>query len=753
MVMKISVFAGVFFWSLGLSAQVDFNNYQPLKSAGEVPKDFSTPTRLKVQQSDKDRLKHLSSKEREVFVEEVNYAIDELLKSGKVTFGDPVSLYVQEVGNRLVANSTDLKGKLRFYAYNSNEANAFSTDQGMVFVTTGLIAQMTNEAQLAFVLGHEIIHYQEKHVLDLFDYSTSNKKFSYGEKVRLFSKYSRDNEFEADQKAVKMVHQAGYSSQEINKTFDVLMYSYLPFEELPFDVSYFNNEWMFVPTNSADIQRNDITAKSFYNDRFTSHPNIQKRKEELDKEIAKFTDWGSTLNVNGQQFQEIRNICRFEFVLNDVYDGNNIDALYSIFILEKQFPTSRFLKNCKSQIWLELMKYEQRNNRNYYGFGNSTYYDNYSYEGNISILSRLIGKMQKEEKIAFGLRIIRDNYLKDTTDELASKMWDRAIKFAAYNKDFEVEQFSKMTFHQAIDRFKKQKAENDSLKELANHQNYIWDKYQTIKNLKSGITEVNDVDSTKFYLYGISDLMKDQAFHARLSHFKTKQREEESEEDALFEMTDDELTDYYKNENKTSLHIGMDSVLMINPFVFEMAGYQKLDYKKSDELESKFLESISSVANDFQLNIKQLDRSEQQALTADDYNRLAQLLRSMEKRVDTKGVNAFVLDLESLHQIKHHYGSEHLLLLDLQHQYSSGIGIGNGILFTVLFPVGMVYFPIAILSGHETDMNAFVMDLEDGELVIDKNYYANEPASEKFMKLRLDALFHQLKQVKKDAAQ
>lgn len=735
-----------------LIAQVDFNNYQPLKSVGPVPTDFSTPTRLKVKQSDKERLKDLSAKERSVFVEEVNYAIDELLKSGKVTFGDPVSQYIQTIGNRLTNDSPELKGKLRFYAYNTNEANAFSTDQGMVFVTTGLIAQMTNEAQLAFVLAHEIVHYQEKHVLDLYDYSTSNKKFSYNEKVRLFSKYSRDNEFEADQKAVKMVHMAGYTNLEINKTFDVLMYSYLPFEELPFDVSYFNNEMMFVPLKATDIQRNEITAKSFYNDRFNSHPNIQKRKDELDKEIAKFADWGSTLNYDEKLFQEIRTICRFEFVLNDVYDLKNIDALYSIYILEKQFPQSRFLKNCKSQVWLEMMKYTKRSNSGMnYGFGASPYYDSYGYEGNISILSRLIGGMDKEQKVAFGLRIIRDNYLKDTMDQLATKMWDKAIEFAAYNKDFEVEQFSKMTFHQAIERFRKQKAENDSIKEVAEHTSYLWDKYQTIKNLKSGITEVNQVDSSKFYLYGISDLIKDQAFNARLLHFKNKLKNEESEEDAIFEMTDEELDNYYQNENKTALHIGMDSVLMINPFVFEIVGYKRLDYKKSDELEAKFLKSVASVANSYDLNIKQLDRSEQQALTADDYNRLSQLLRSLEKRVDNRGINAFMLDLEALHEIQKHYGSKHLMLMDLQHTYDSGIGVGNGVLFTVLFPIGMVYFPIAILSGHETELNAYVMDLDDGKLVIDKNYYANEPASEKFLKLRLDALFHQLKQVKKDA--
>src|SRR6218665_149898 len=329
-------------------AQTDFNDYQPLRSAGVLPKDFSTPTQEKIKKASKDHLDDLTGKQKQIFIEEVNYAIDDLLKSGDVTFGDPVSLYLQQLGDLLVSGDPELEGKLRFYTFKSNEANAFSTDQGMVFVTTGLIAQMTNEAQLAFVLAHEIIHFREKHVVDLFDFSMDNKTSSYNEKVRLFSKYSRDNEFEADSLAVALFHQAGFNSSEINMTFDVLMYSYLPFEELSFPKTYFNNEWFYVPPKKFEADKKDITARSNYNDRLNSHPNISKRKEELTKKIGTFSNWGTMLNRDAKQFAEIRNICRFEFILNDIYAGENTYALYSIFIMEKQFPDSRFLRNCKS---------------------------------------------------------------------------------------------------------------------------------------------------------------------------------------------------------------------------------------------------------------------------------------------------------------------------------------------------------------------------------------------------------------------
>lgn len=62
----------------------------------------------------------------------------------------------------------------------------------------------------------------------------------------------------------------------------------------------------------------------------------------------------------------------------------------------------------------------------------------------------------------------------------------------------------------------------------------------------------------------------------------------------------------------------------------------------------------------------------------------------------------------------------------------------------------MFYFPIAILSGHHSHWNVYMLDLENGELIIDQNYESDDLANKKFIELRLNALFHQLKQDKND---
>ncbi len=726
--------------------QIDFDNYIPLQSKGYVPEDFSITTSDKISEAQGERRDGLTAKQQEVFVEQVNYTIDGLLKSGLVTYGDEVTDYIQRIGDRLTDSDPELKGRLRFYTLNSNEANAFSTDQGMVFVTTGLIAQMTNEAQLAFVLAHEIIHYQEEHVLDLYDYVTDNKSLTYGEKVRFFSKYSRDNEFEADKMGVKLFHAAGYSPSEITKTFDVLIYSYLPFEEIPFHKEYFNTEHLFVPEQLFKGRKNEITAKQRYNDQFTSHPNVAKRIEALEKEIATYSDWGTVLNFPEQSFDEVRTICRYESILNDVYEDKSIDALYSIFLLEREHPNSRFLNLCKSQIWLEMMK-EEKSNRNYYNpYANLNYsYDGQFYEGEISLLNSFLKQVPDEGQVALGLRIIHDVYFQDTTDLLLAKMWRKAIQVAAANTEFELERFSSNNFQEAIiqlEEAKKAQEAGDSLGVSIQR----WDKYETIKNQRSGLTFDSGIDSTKFYLYGISDLVKDSSFQKEFNRFHLKVKEEEQEEEDFFIMTDAEQQEVNAEEIEAELHIGLDTVLLVNPFVTEIRGYNDVDFEKSDELEETLLKAVETIGKDVDVVIKRLDRTELESMTTQQYNDLALIMRSLEKGVQTTNPDVFMLDLERLDSLKLVYGSSKVMLLTLDHTYNDHINIVNGIAFTILFPIGMIYFPVALLNAHTTELSVYIMDLETGEMIVDKSYYSKDQASRKMLEARCYALFNQLKE-------
>jgi hypothetical protein len=80
-----------------------------------------------------------------------------------------LNTYVQMVGDYVAQGSTRPGIAWTFGVIEDDSVNAVSTPGGYVYITTGLMKLMENEAQLAGVLAHEIGHVQGRH--SLFVYS------------------------------------------------------------------------------------------------------------------------------------------------------------------------------------------------------------------------------------------------------------------------------------------------------------------------------------------------------------------------------------------------------------------------------------------------------------------------------------------------------------------------------------------------------------------------------------------------------
>ncbi len=73
--------------------------------------------------------------------------------------------YVTLVGRTVAAYSSRPTLPWHFAVIETPVVNAFSCPGGYIFVTTGALDQMGSEAELAVVLGHEVAHATEKHIL------------------------------------------------------------------------------------------------------------------------------------------------------------------------------------------------------------------------------------------------------------------------------------------------------------------------------------------------------------------------------------------------------------------------------------------------------------------------------------------------------------------------------------------------------------------------------------------------------------
>lgn len=72
--------------------------------------------------------------------------------------------YLNQLGARLVANSSEPSQPFEFFAINDNAINAFALPGGFIGVNTGLIQLTQSESELASVLSHEVSHVTQHHL-------------------------------------------------------------------------------------------------------------------------------------------------------------------------------------------------------------------------------------------------------------------------------------------------------------------------------------------------------------------------------------------------------------------------------------------------------------------------------------------------------------------------------------------------------------------------------------------------------------
>lgn len=115
--------------------------------------------------------------------------------------------------------------------------NASAAPNGSLRVWSGLFLRVQNEAQLAYVLGHELAHYLRRHTLQKWrDTRAKTDGFAVFSTMTLglgsvagilvagdLMAFSRDLESEADQLGLEMMAKAGYDPREAPKSWRIVM--------------------------------------------------------------------------------------------------------------------------------------------------------------------------------------------------------------------------------------------------------------------------------------------------------------------------------------------------------------------------------------------------------------------------------------------------------------------------------------------------------------------------------------------------
>ena len=172
----------------------------------------------------------LMSQGQEVALGEQQYPQAQQTQGGEYLIDPSLQSYVSRVGQKLAKVSDQPQLPYEFVVLNNSTPNAWALPGGKIAVNRGLLVLLEDEAELAAVLGHEIVHAAARHSaaamsqqqilgagMAILGATTQNT--GYGDLISLGSqfggsayiaKYGRDNELESDQYGMKYMVAAGY---------------------------------------------------------------------------------------------------------------------------------------------------------------------------------------------------------------------------------------------------------------------------------------------------------------------------------------------------------------------------------------------------------------------------------------------------------------------------------------------------------------------------------------------------------------
>lgn len=197
-----------------------------------------------------------------------------LLDSSGLIYQDPeLESYLNQVAAILQPQPAPADLPIRVKVIKNAYLNAFAYPNGVIYIHSGLLARMDNEAQLSAVLAHEMTHFTQRHALRAFRRVRDRASFLSAIQQKLMATkglqelarnlgftgslaavrgYTRELEAEADRVGIDLMLKAGYDPKEALFLFDHL---------------------------ASEIEQEGFKEPFF----FGSHPKVQQRVDNLQK--------------------------------------------------------------------------------------------------------------------------------------------------------------------------------------------------------------------------------------------------------------------------------------------------------------------------------------------------------------------------------------------------------------------------------------------------------------------------------------
>lgn len=515
----------------------DFDYYKPVLCKGLLPKEMTMKSSEKYQaeiiQEEKEK-RQSDQKAKNGFLLYQRFFIDQLLKSGKVVINEDLTNYLDGILDILLKNEPEVRSKVHVYILRSPSVNALSMNDGTILICWGLLAQLDNEAQLAYILSHEITHFKERHVLNQFqeDRKTEEKRKAKRKKLlddweknndakeeKIVSAYSyaQDLEYEADKLGLNRFLTTGYSTDAPEETFNKLKYAYLPFDNLPLNKEFFNcpipDKYFLTKVSPiVGVDENEDDSRS-------SHPNLANRKKLINESLKSISSKGEPFLISAEKFLNLRKIARFELPQAYLHYKLYKEAFYNAYLLLEDEPNSYYLKTIIAKALNGIVKEKKGSESQDILSQEGDRTRNNGVQGEIQQVYHLFEKMPKKE-----LNLLALHYI-----------WQLHKK---YNESDEVKSLVGEMFQEMVNEH-----------------------YETSKSLE--LTEEDQTLETAWAKKQINPYLADTSF-TNYFDFCLKEKQDNSNWEKKNE-NNKYTTKLLKEQNRRGARLGIDKIVLVNP--------------------------------------------------------------------------------------------------------------------------------------------------------------------------------------------
>ncbi|MDZ7923352.1 MAG: M48 family metalloprotease [Marinagarivorans sp.] len=319
---------------------------------------------------------------QQIAMGEQSYGPYQQQQGGQYSVDPGLTTYVAAVGKKLAAVSDQPNLPYEFVVLNDSSANAWALPGGKIAVNRGLLSMLDDEAQLAAVLGHEIVHAAAGHAAAQMTRQTFiglgstllgavAQNSQYGDLMMmgtqfgssaLGARYGRDDELVSDKFGVTYMERAGYDPHgavELQEKFLAMKNGN--------DGDFISNLLASHPPSSERVGRNTQYAEGKTGVRNTAafqKATAQLRKDKAAYELqaqalksAENKDYTRALDLANQAVSKQPKEALFNITQGQIHLAkNNMNGAYTAFTQAAQKNQNYFLPQLLAGVSAKALK-------------------------------------------------------------------------------------------------------------------------------------------------------------------------------------------------------------------------------------------------------------------------------------------------------------------------------------------------------------------------------------------------------------